>query len=77
VAFNGKDVPVKGSPSYDMTSAKRIDANTTELIRRKAGKVVQTARRVVSADGKTMTITTTGVNESGDRINNVGVFEKQ
>ena len=45
--------------------------------RRKAGKVVQTARRVVSADGKTMTITTTGVNETGDRINNVGVFDKQ
>jgi hypothetical protein len=77
VAFDGKDVPVKGSPSYDMTSAKRVDANTTELTRRKGGKVVQTARRMVSADGKTMTITTTGVNESGDRINNVGVFEKQ
>jgi hypothetical protein len=77
VAFDGKDVPVKGSPSYDMTSAKRIDANTTELIRRKAGKVVQTARRVVSADGKTMTITTTVVNESGEKNNNDGVFDKQ
>ena len=77
VAFDGKDVPVKGSPSYDATSAKRVDANTTELTRRKGGKVVQTSRRVVSADGKTMTITTTGVNETGDRISNVGVFEKQ
>ena len=77
VAFDGKDVPVKGSPSYDMTSAKRVDANTTELTRRKGGKVVQTSRRVVSAGGKTMTITTTGVNENGDRISNVGVFEKQ
>ena len=77
VAFDGKDVPVKGSPSYDMTSAKRVDANTTELTRRKGGKVVQTSRRVVSADGKTMTITTSGVNENGDRISNIGVFEKQ
>ena len=77
VAFDGKDVPVKGSPSYDATSAKRVDANTTELTRRKGGKIVQTSRRVVSADGKTMTITTTGVNENGDRISNVGVFEKQ
>lgn len=77
VAFDGKDVPVKGSPSYDATSAGRVDANTTELTRRKGGKIVQTSRRVVSADGKTMTITTTGVNENGDRISNVGVFEKQ
>jgi hypothetical protein len=77
VAFDGKDVPVKGSPSYDMTSAKRVDANTTELTRKKAGKAVQSVRRAVSADGKTMTITTTGVNENGDKISNVGVFDKQ
>ncbi len=77
VAEDGKDVPVKGSPSYDMTSMKRINPSTTELARKKSGKVVQTARRVISSDGKTMTITTTGVNELGDKINNVGVFEKQ
>ena len=77
VSYDGKDMPVKGSPSYDMTSAKRVDANTTELTRKKAGKVVQTSRRVISADGKTMTITTTGTNEQNDKINNVGVFEKQ
>ena len=77
LAYDGKDVPVKGSPSYDMTSARRIDANTTELTRKKAGKVVQTAKRVISADGKTMTVTTTGTNEQNDKINNVGVFGKQ
>jgi hypothetical protein len=32
---------------------------------------------VLSADGKTLTFTTTGANASGQQINNVAVFEKQ
>ena len=51
--FDGKDVPVKGNADYDMTSAKRVNANGLEFTRKKAGKVVQTATSVVSADGKT------------------------
>src|SRR2546427_11811915 len=43
VAFDGKDAPVTGQPAYDTTSAKRIDKNTTQFTRKKAGKVVQTA----------------------------------
>jgi hypothetical protein len=77
VSYDGKDAPVKGQPAYDMTSARRIDKNTTELTRKKAGKVVQTARRAISADGKTMTIITTGTDEKGRKIHNVAVFEKQ
>src|SRR5262245_55271468 len=72
-----KDVPVTGSLAYDQTAMKRIDKNTTEQTRKKSGKVVQTARRAISADGKTMTVTTTGTDEKGRKINNVGVFEKQ
>jgi hypothetical protein len=77
VNYDGKDMPVKGSPSYDMTSLKRVNATTTELARKMQGKLVQTTRRVVSADGKTMTVTTTGENEQGIKVNNIGVFEKQ
>lgn len=75
--YDGKDAPVAGSPAYDSVSIKRIDASTTESTRKKAGKVVQTARRVISSDGKTMTITTTGTDEKGRKIHNVGVFDKQ
>ena len=77
VSYDGKDVPVKGQPAYDMTSARRIDKNTTELARKKGGKVVQTATRTISADGKTMAVTTTGTDEKGRKIRNVGVFDKQ
>jgi hypothetical protein len=31
---------------------------------------------VVSADGKTLTVTTTGTNAQGQKVNNVQVFEK-
>jgi len=39
--------------------------------------VVQTYSRVVSQDGKTMTITTTGTNAKGQKTSNVAVFEKK
>jgi len=77
VANDGKDVPVKGPAAYDRVSARRIDPNTTELTRKKAGKVVQTATRAVSSDGKTMTVTTTGTDEKGRKVNTVAVFDKQ
>jgi hypothetical protein len=77
VTFDGTDKPVAGSPDYDSTSGKRINGNTTEQTRKKEGKMVQTQRREVSADGKTMTITTRGKDIDGRTINNVAVYEKQ
>ena len=75
--FDGKDVPLTGSPIADMTSIKRVDARTTERTDKKDGKVVMTLRRVVAQDGKTMTVTTKGTNAEGKPTNNVLVFEKQ
>jgi hypothetical protein len=39
--------------------------------------VVQTTTNVLSADGKTRTLTTMGVNEQGEQINSVAVYDKQ
>ena len=75
--FDGKDVPTTGSPDYDTVATRRIDANTSETTRKKNGKVVQTVRRVLSRDGRTLTLTTTGSNARGDSIKNVGVYERQ
>jgi hypothetical protein len=33
--------------------------------------------RVLSADGKTLTFTTTGLNANGQQINDFAVYEKQ
>ena len=77
VKSDGKDSPVMGAPAYDTTSLKRIDANTTEQIRKKEGKSVQTATRKISADGKTMTVTTRGKDEAGRTLNTVAVYDRQ
>jgi len=75
--FDGKDYPLTGSQIADTVSLKRIDARTTERTDKKGDKVAQTLRRVVSQDGKTMTVTTKGTNAQGQAVNNVIVFDKQ
>ena len=75
--YDGKDYKYTGSPDYDTIALKRVDANTTDATLKKGGKVVQTAKVVVSSDGKTRTVTTTGVNAKGQKINDVLVFDKQ
>ena len=76
--LDGKDAPVTGNnPNADMVAIKRIDANTLESVAKKGGKVTTTQRNVVAADGKTRTVTTTGTDAEGQKVNNVMVFEKQ
>lgn len=58
--FDGKDYPATGSPVYDTIALTRVDANTFEATLKRSGKVVQTARNVVSPDGKMMTVTVNG-----------------
>jgi hypothetical protein len=75
--LDGKDSPVTGNnPNADTIAAKRIDALTLETVNKKGGRVVATQRNVVSADGKTRTVTTTGTDAQGQKINNVAVYEK-
>jgi hypothetical protein len=76
INFDGRDHPTQ-TVDYDTTAWKRINENTYEVIRKKAGKVVLTSKNVLSKDGKTMTITTTGHNAAGQAINNVRVYDKQ
>ena len=75
--FDGKDNPLTGSQIADTVSLKRIDARTTDRTDKKGGKVAQTLKRVVSKDGKTMTVTTKGTNAQGQAVNNVAVFAKE
>jgi hypothetical protein len=76
VKFDGKDVPVKGDPNRDMTSNKRVDSNTTSIISKLGGKVASTSTRVVSKDGKTLTISSKGT-RNGKPYDNVAIYDKQ
>jgi hypothetical protein len=75
--YDGKGYPVSGTDLYDKIAAKRIDYHTTEATLKKSGKVVHNARRVVSKDGKMMTITMTGTDAKGRKVHNVAVYDKQ
>ena len=75
--YDGKSYPVAGVPDFDASSYKAVNETTVEMARTKAGKVVQTQTRVMSADGKTLTFTGTGTNANGQQINNIAVYDKQ
>jgi hypothetical protein len=77
INYDGKDRPQTGNPNADTLSLKRVDAFTTEFTQKRAGKVVLTGTRIISRDGKVMTITTKGTNAAGQPINDVQVFEKR
>ena len=76
--YDGKDNPITGNCQYgDVAAVTRADANTTRNIYKMNGKVTVTQNAVVSSDGKTMTITSTGTNAAGQTVNTVAVYEKQ
>ena len=75
--FDGKDFPIKGIPIEDTRAYKRIDDFTYEFVSKKASKVTTTTHMVISRDGKTRTLTTTGTDAEGRKVNNTVVYEKQ
>jgi hypothetical protein len=75
--YDGKDYKYLGSPDADTITLKRVDAYTVEATLKKNGMVVQTSTAVVSKDGRTRTVTTSGKNGRGQQIHNVVVFDKQ
>ena len=75
--YDGTDVAVKGNPDFDMLAYKRTDENTLEITNKRAGKVVGTAKAVVSKDGKTRTVTGVLTNAKGQKTTNVMVYDKQ
>lgn len=75
--YDGKDVPVTGSPDFDTASLKMLDANTRHTVRKMGGKEVQVVHSVLAKDGKSFTSTTKGTNAKGEKIDNTAVFEKQ
>ena len=75
--YDGKDYPFKGSPDYDMVSAKHIAPRTVEITQKLAGKVVGMTTRTVSADGKTLTLATRSKNLKGEVVSSTLVFDRK
>ncbi len=75
--YDGKDYPYTGDPDLDTVSLKSVNASTVRFTLKKAGKVVGTGTRTISADGKVLTLVTKGTNAKGTPSHNVGVYDKQ
>jgi len=75
--YDGKDYPVDGSRDVDVVVLTRIDDFTSAATLKHFGKEIGVARRVVSPDGKTMTISYKGINTRGDQVDNVAVYDRQ
>ncbi|OFW37779.1 MAG: hypothetical protein A3J28_01920 [Acidobacteria bacterium RIFCSPLOWO2_12_FULL_60_22] len=76
-AQDGKDHPETEIQGVDARVSRRIDAYTTETINKKGGQTVQVLRRIVSKDGKTLTITVKGKTATGATLDDVRVLDKQ
>jgi hypothetical protein len=75
--YNGKQAIVMGAHGMLLpVSLKRTNANTVVASYTKSLQVVATSRRIVSQDGKLMTITTTSRDQSGKTVTNVGIYER-
>jgi hypothetical protein len=75
--FDGKDYPVTGDPTSDARSYTKVDDRTMAFAVKKNGKVTVTGRIVVSADGKSRTVTTSGTDPKGKKFKNTSVYDKQ
>ena len=73
----GKPYPVKFANLSRMQTTKWDDAFTLTEVNTLDGKVRTSRTGVISKDGKTLTITSKGVNAQGQPTNNTGVYEKQ
>jgi hypothetical protein len=75
--YDGKDYPIIGNPREDALSLKRVNARTTIITQKLSGKAVGTETRVISADGKVMTISAKGTDAKGVPFERVAVYDKQ
>ena len=71
-----REYPVTGTEDYDMVILKRIDRSTSEAVLSHAGRVFGTARRVIAADGKSMTITFRRDSETGVSVLNFAYYDR-
>jgi hypothetical protein len=71
-----REYPVMGTEAYDTIRLRRIDAHTADAVLSHGGRVFGTARRVVSEDGRTLTIAFRQ-EDRGVLENNTAVYRKK
>ena len=75
--FDGKDYPVTGDPTQDTRAIKQVNDHNYMLTVKKAGKVTMTGKAVISADGKSRTVSVSAKDSMGMKIEGTSVYDKQ
>jgi hypothetical protein len=74
--FDGKPYDLKDSPN-DTVKLQLVDPHTVSAIYLRDNQVTQRDKWVVSPDGQELTLTSTGVLETGQHVNDKLTFKKQ
>jgi hypothetical protein len=75
--YDGKDYAVTGSPDMESLAYTKRDDRHYDTTNKRGGKVSGTAKIVYSADGKTRTVTSSGINARGEKISATAVYDKK
>ncbi len=74
--FNGTDYAVTGDADSDMRSYNKVDDHNLNFWMKKGGKVVGSGKIVVSADGKTRTVTIIRPGRHHKMVRTTSVYDK-
>ena len=77
LTYDGKSHPITGNPDADSGTGKAVNARITNFTLKKGGKVAGTVHRVVSKDGKRLTVHNKGTHTDGTTYDDTLVFDKQ
>ena len=75
--YDSLEYQLTGSSRVDTIQLKRVNDRVAEATLRHARKELGTARRTISEDGNSMTISFRGKDTDGRAINNVAVYKRE
>ena len=75
--FDGKPCPVTGDPTADTRTYTQVNDRTLTFVNEKGDKPTISGRIIVSADGKSRTVTVSRTGASGKKITSSSVFDKE
>jgi hypothetical protein len=75
--FDGKDYPLAGEATADTRAYTKVSDTTLSFSQKKGGKVTTSGKIVISADGKSRTVTTTVTGADGKKVNSTAMYDKQ
>jgi len=75
--FDGSDYPVTGDPASDSRSVERRSAHKLGFKVKKGKKVTTTGTIILSADGKSRTVISSGTDAQGKKVKSTAVYDKE